>query len=437
MTALYELTASEAAHLVREKKISSYELTSACLERIAAREDTIHAWQLVDYEGALATAKRADNTDEKDGLLFGIPVGLKDIIDTADLPTTYGSKAFADHQPQKHADCVKLLKDAGAIVIGKTVTTEFAFFAPGPTVNPHNHAHTPGGSSSGSAAALADCHVPLTLGTQTAGSIIRPASFNGIYGFKPSYKSYSNQGVHPLAPGLDTLGSFARSTDDLQLLDGVLRGRAAIELSALCPKKVAIVRTPYWDQAESDMHNAFNAFVHLLEESGVKIFDAENEVSDLDTRISRIVDAQILQIAIEARDVLAPIAEKYGDLIRRETIELIKIGENAPSDAEAKVTTAKAVAEKTLNAIFTNADMILTPGALGVAPAGIAATGDPIFNRPWTFAHVPCINIPVAKDNDGLPLGVQLVGAFNDDKKLLAHAKFCGELASYNMAPPN
>ena len=437
MSELISLSATDAAAKIREKSISAFELTSACLERISQREDKVHAWQLIDYEGALAAAKRADNIADKHGLLHGVPIGLKDIIDTAHLITTYGSRAFHKYQPQHHANCVTRLQDAGAIIIGKTVTTEFAFFAPGPTANPHNIEHTPGGSSSGSAAAVADFHVPITLGTQTAGSIIRPASFNGIVGYKPSYNFYSNRGVHPLAESLDTLGAFARSADDLGLLNRVLGQHGhGNGLSASKPASIIVVKTPYWEQASLEMRDGFEQFMRTLDDDGIKLIDGERKVTDLNTKISEIAEAQKLLMALEAKDVLGPIAEKNPDLIRPETKQLIEQGLDAPSDAPTKIIAARSACDSLMESLNSAADIILTPSALGTAPVGLAATGDPIFNRVWTFARLPCVNLPIGRGAENLPLGLQLVGNVNNDEKFLAHVKYLANISKYDIAPP-
>ena len=437
MSELFELTANEAAEHIRTGKLSAVELTAACLERIGARDETLHAWQIVDAEGAMAAAKNADAATNKFGLLHGVPIGLKDIIDTADLPTTYGSAAFKNHQPTAHAECVNVLREQGAIILGKTVTTEFAFFAPGPTVNPHNPGHTPGGSSSGSAAAVADFHVPITLGTQTAGSIIRPASFNGIFGYKPSYDTYSNHGVHPLAPSLDTLGCFTRSVDDLMLMNTVLGDAPPTKLIAEKPQRLAIVRTPYWSQATLDMRHAFDDFVQIAAANDIEIIDAAEKIDTLDEMIAEISDAQLSLMALEAKEILAPLVAKNGDLIRPETKNLMEMGLNAPPNTLEKIATARAHAEKIVAELFDISDVIFTPGALGAAPEGIEATGDPVFNRIWTFARLPCINLPLAKAAANLPLGAQLVGNFKQDQQLLAHAKFFEAISPYQIFPPH
>ena len=436
MSALFELTALQAAEQIRNGHLSAYELTSACLERISARDEQVHAWQFIDYEGALAAAKQADASPAKNGLLHGVPVGLKDIIDTRQMPTTYGSAAYQDHQPNADAVCVNALREQGAIIIGKTVTTEFAFFAPGATVNPHKHNHTPGGSSSGSAAAVADFHVPLTLGTQTAGSIIRPASFNGIFGYKPSYNTYPNQGIHPLAPSLDTLGTFARCVDDLSLLGAVLSGKfPQVETIAQAPRLV-VVRTPYWSQGSADMRNTFNDFLRMAESHGVALVEATDVIQSIDDQILEISNAQFSLMALEAKDILAPIANEHGELIRPETKNLIDIGLNAPPNARAEVETAKTRAAELVRTLFQHGDAVATPSALGAAPEGIDATGDPVFNRAWTFMHLPCVHLPLAKSADKLPLGLQIVGPPQGDDKLLTCAKFFERISPYKITLP-
>ena len=220
-----QLDLAQAATGIAGGEFTSVELVTACLERIHSREEQVNAWVCLAPEQALAQAKACDERPASTPM-HGIPVGVKDIIDTVDMPTCYGSKIYENHYPRKDAECIRLLKQSGAVIMGKTVSTEFAFYAPGKTANPHNPRHTPGGSSSGSAAAVADFHVPVALGTQTSGSIIRPAAFNGIIGYKPTYNSYSLTGVHPLAPKLDTLGAFSRSPEDLCILHGVLSNQA-------------------------------------------------------------------------------------------------------------------------------------------------------------------------------------------------------------------
>jgi len=242
MTELYRLSASEAAQRLAAGKLAAVDLVRSCLERIAEREGTVGAWAHLDAETALAEARARDQSSKR-GPLHGIPVGVKDIMDTADLPTAYGSRAYGNHRPRADAAAVALAREAGAVVLGKTVTTEFAAMSPGKTRNPHNPAHTPGGSSSGSAAGVADLMMPLAFGTQTAGSIIRPAAFCGIIGMKPSFGRVATAGTKVLAHGLDTIGGFARSVADAALFIAALTQRPD-----LAPSAPAARPSPFWSR---------------------------------------------------------------------------------------------------------------------------------------------------------------------------------------------
>src|SRR5215510_11845337 len=253
MKPLHELTVVEAAQAIAAGTITSEALVHACLERIMAREESIRAWEYLDPKAALTQARACDRSPAQ-GLLHGVPVGIKDLIDTADMPTSYGSPIYAGHRPVWDAASVALLRAAGAVILGKTVTTEFAMFTPGKTANPHNVAHTPGGSSSGSAAAVADAMVPLALGTQTAGSIIRPASFCGVVGYQPTHGQFSVAGIKALSQTLDTLGGSARSVADVALLRAALVGGAS-QLPALeRAPRIGLCRTPQWSFATAATH---------------------------------------------------------------------------------------------------------------------------------------------------------------------------------------
>src|SRR5208282_4137983 len=246
------LSASEAARRIARGELSSVALVEACLARVAKRERTVGAWQHLDADAARRTARMRDAESPR-GALHGVPVGIKDIFDTADMPTTYGSDIYRQNRPSADAAAVETLRAAGAIVLGKTVSTEFAYFTPGKTSNPHNRAHTPGGSSSGSAAAVADHMVPLAIGSQTAGSVIRPAAFCGVVGFKPSHGAIDIAGVKPFSPSLDTVGTFARTLEDTELLRRVLSGEdpGIPDLVSERPKRIGLCRSAYWDKAEA------------------------------------------------------------------------------------------------------------------------------------------------------------------------------------------
>ncbi|MBK5103147.1 MAG: amidase, partial [Burkholderiales bacterium] len=265
-----KLGAREAAQLIAAGGLGVAELVDACLARIEAREPEVRAWTYLDAEAVRAQARECDAKGPRPPL-YGVPVGIKDIIDTADMPTAYGSPIYANHRPAADADCVTRIRAAGGIVLGKTVTTEFAFRHPyGQTRNPHDPEHTPGGSSSGSAAAVADFMVPLALGTQTGGSIIRPASYCGVYGYKPTFDAFSMRGVRPLAPGLDTLGHFARNIDDLALLASVLSTGLPAEVPPWtgAPPRVGLAPVPDWESAEAETVNAVRSAAARLEAEG-------------------------------------------------------------------------------------------------------------------------------------------------------------------------
>ena len=298
---LHRLNLAEAARGIAGGRFTSVDLVTACLERIHAREDRVKAWAWLDPDQALARARACDARPATTPL-HGIPIGVKDIIDTADMPTCYGSQVFQGHYPAEDAECIRLLKQAGAVIMGKTVTTEFAFYAPGKTANPHALDHTPGGSSSGSAAAVADFHVPLALGTQTSGSIIRPASFNGVFGCKPTYNSYSLGGIHPLAPELDTLGAFSRSPADLALLHGVLSQQDTGLADAVRPATVAVVRTPAWDDADTEAQNSVLDFAGRLRQAGIAVIEAEENLLD------GMMEVQQAYLARGAAASLGPVA---------------------------------------------------------------------------------------------------------------------------------
>ncbi len=432
-TALNRLSATQAARAIARGDIRSSALVQSCLDRIAARDAEVNAWAYLDPDHALAQAHARDQQPAR-GCLHGVPVAIKDIIDTADMPTAYGAAACRGHQPQQDAACVRLLRQAGAVIMGKTVTTEFAYYAPGPTANPHRLTHTPGGSSSGSAAAVADFHVPLALGTQTAGSIIRPASYTGTIGFKPTYATFSTRGIHPLAPAMDTLGAFSRHIEDLMRLTRILtvqaNGRAETALTAAQPNAIAFLQTPVWDQAAAYMQQAITQFITTLSARGITVIRPD------DGCLADLPELQMALLAAGAHDSLAAIAERYADQLRPQTLALIAVGAETDPALPEHVAIAKQRACDFLQQVFSEAGLIVTAAAMAEAPAGLGATGDPIFNRIWTLLGLPCINLPLCRGPSGLPIGVQLVGPPGADAALLAQAHYCFEVINYPVTPP-
>ena len=426
---LHRLSIVEAAEGIASGRFTSLELVMACLERIHAREEQVGAWAWLDPDQALAQARACDPRPATTPM-HGVPVGVKDIIDTADMPTCYGSQIYAGHYPDEDAECIRLLRQAGAVIMGKTVTTEFAFYAPGKTANPHNLEHTPGGSSSGSAAAVADFHVPLALGTQTSGSIIRPASFNGIFGCKPTYNSYSLDGIHPLAPDLDTLGAFSRSPADIALLHGVLAGRQIQAPETVRPATVALVCTPAWDDADAQVQENVLGFADRLKQEGIDVIEPDEKL------LNGLMEVQQAYLARGAATSLGHITDRYPDQVRPQTRDLVAEGRRVGDSFNARLQDALARGERFLSEVFCRADLVITPSAPGEAPAGLHNTGNPMFNRIWTFLQTPCMNLPLTRGANGLPIGMQLVCNKQQDERLFAYSEYLKNLTDYAIEQP-
>jgi amidase len=413
---LHHLSASEAAARISAGEITSEELVAACLEQIEAREGTVGAWEFLDPELALSKARGRDR-EEPRGLLHGVPVGLKDIIDTADMPTACGTPIYEGRRPPADARCVELLNEAGAVMLGKTVTTELATWHPGKTRNPHNPEHTPGGSSSGSAAAVAARMVPLALGTQTVGSTIRPAAFCGVLGMKPTLDAVDLTGVRPTSKRLDTLGLFGRSPADLHLLLVVLNALVPAKGAPASPLRVALVRTPWWSQADPDSRAAIERAAELMREGGAEVGerDLPPQLDDLD---------QVHDI-VASVDIAAYCAREYdehADLLSERMQSEIERGRAIdPARYEEAVRKAE-VCARLFDSSFAEFDVVLTPAVTGEAPHGLEWTGEPIFLRPWSMLGLPAATVPVGMSASGLPIGVQLVGRRAGDRAVLEAA---------------
>jgi Asp-tRNA(Asn)/Glu-tRNA(Gln) amidotransferase A subunit family amidase len=415
---LNELSAGEAAAAIAARKITSQELVRACLDRIAAREDEVGAWTHLDRDRAMAQARARDNETPR-GALHGVPVGIKDIIDTADMPTTYGSPIYAGHRPGADAACVAMINRAGGIALGKTVTTEFAYFAPGRTANPHNTRHTPGGSSSGSAASVADRMVPVALGTQTAASIIRPATFCGVVGYKPTFGMYALSGIKPFAPSFDTLGTITRTVDDAILMWQVLHGVREPIAARTAPPRIGLCRTPQWSEADRTSADAFETATRKLTAAGAKV----EEVA-LPAHFAELIELHKALMAFESARAYAPeYAMRRADL-SPQLVQLIETGLGIPVGNYLADRRKMDAAKRDVAPILERYDTVLAPAARGEAPEGLGATGDPVFSRLWTLLQVPCIALPVMRGPHGLPLGIQLIGASASDPALLATARW-------------
>jgi Asp-tRNA(Asn)/Glu-tRNA(Gln) amidotransferase A subunit family amidase len=417
MTALNELSAAEAARRLEAREITCEALAAACLERIAGRDETVRAWAFVDRKQVLEQARALDRLPRR-GPLHGLPFGVKDVIDTADQPTEYGSPIYRGHRPRADAACVALLRQAGALILGKTHTTEFANNHPAPTRNPHNPAHTPGGSSSGSAAAVADLMVPLALGTQTGGSVIRPAAFCGVYACKPSFGAINRAGMKFDAESLDTIGVFGRSVEDLALALEPLTSRSIPSFSSFENRpRIGLCRTPSWRDADAATQANLEAAAHALAKAGARVHNFE-----LPPGSEQLFDRHKVIMGFENARALA---WEYFNFPGELSADLKPRLDEGWQVTRAEYDALRAHASRCRTALadaMREVDFLLTPGARGEAPASLASTGDPVFNRAWTLFGVPCVTIPHGKGPHGLPLGVQLVGAFDGDTTLLRWA---------------
>lgn len=419
MAALNELSLSTLAGRLRDGSATATGIVEDCLARIEAREGTVGAWQYLDADAALDQARRRDGEDPKSHL-HGIPIGLKDIMDTADMPTTYGSPIYAGHRPDVDAISVQRLRAAGAVFLGKTVTTEFASRFPGKTTNPHNAAYTPGGSSSGSAAAVADNMVPLAFGTQTAGSVIRPAAFCGIVGFKPSYDWTDFTGIKHLSAAFDTLGYYVRSLDDLPLVYDILAPeRLPGPASDPGPApSFALCRTPAWSQADEPAQN-------VLEDAAGRLSAAGAAVRDLDLAppFARIYDAHTRISRFETVRHLAREAAENWDQLSESAQSSIEFGRDITEEKAAQARFTLDGARKDFARLLGD-DVVVTLSACGEAPKGLEWTGDAVFNRFWTALYVPCLHLPVDSGPQGLPLGITLATRRGQEAKVVAAGRW-------------
>jgi Asp-tRNA(Asn)/Glu-tRNA(Gln) amidotransferase A subunit family amidase len=436
LTNLHSISATEAARLIRDGVISSEQFTEACLERIAAVDGQIQAWTFLEPDHALQQARAADQrrlSGAPIGPLHGVPVAIKDIFDTADMPTEYGSVIYAGRTPSRDASAVSMLRAAGAIIMGKTVTTEFAYFSPGKTRNPHDPEHTPGGSSSGSAAAVGANMVPLAVGSQTNGSTIRPAAYCGVIGFKPTYGLISRHRALMLSRTLDHVGLFANSVEDIALLAEQLAGydeqdpdtspRAHIPFGQIAgeepplPPMFGFIKTPYWQRVDEETKKGF---AEIVEQLGSQVEEVELFPSAVDTWQwhQTIMGAEMAHNLerewMNGRDLLSEQLRAQIERGRevRASAYLLALSQISPLQASF------------LELFEQRYDAILTPSAPTAAPKGLASTGDPVFCTLWTLCGMPAISLPLLQSVDGLPIGVQLVGPRHGDARLLRTARW-------------
>ncbi len=426
--------ALEAAAAIRDGRYSSEEIVGACLKRIEEFEPGIGAWAHLDAERALEQARQADHERRRGrpvGPLHGVPVGIKDVLDTGDFPTECGTALLAGRTPSKDAAVVSRLRAAGAVILGKTVTSELAVYTPGKTRNPHDTGRTPGGSSSGSAAAVAAFMTPLALGTQTNGSVIRPAAFCGVYGYKPTFGLVSRHGALRQSPPLDTIGAFARDLADLALIgdamigydprDEYMRPRARPRLGEVLAEqppaepRLAFVRSAAWDKAEESTKDAFRELVEHVE-GRIDVLDLPPSFDDAWNHLNHLM--------------LPDLARHYDRLYRRGadglSERLLQMLEQGRSVSAIDYNTALSAIEDynaVLDEIFQDYDAILTPATAGEAPPA-ETTGDPAFCTTWTLCGTPALSLPLLQGPNGLPLGAQLVGSRHDDARLFRTARW-------------
>jgi Asp-tRNA(Asn)/Glu-tRNA(Gln) amidotransferase A subunit family amidase len=412
------LSALDLARRIEAGELTPRAVFERCVETIAARDKDIGAfvvyldvWERAvtpDYDPQLASAA-----------LCGLPVAFKDIFDTADFPTQYGSPIFSGHRPRADATAVALTRRAGGVVIGKTVTTEFASLVPSATRNPHNLEHTPGGSSAGSAAAVAAAMVPIAFGTQTAGSVIRPAAFCGVAGFKPSYRLIPMVGVKDVSWHLDSAGVFGAAVADVAFAVAAMTERdLRVDRTAPATPRIALVRTHLWPAASAAMQNALETAARIAEAAGARVTDV--------TLPAILEDAYAAQFTIQDYENVRALAFEYAShrdqIDKRLRDQLDAAAAISADDYDAARRTASR-ARQALADVMSDHDVILTPSAPGAAPHGLHSTGNPMFNRLWTLMGAPCVNVPGLRDGD-MPLGVQIVGRFGRDHAALEAALF-------------
>lgn len=416
------LNATEAVRLIRQGNLTSVELMEACLARIAAREPSVRAFAWFDE----AAARRAAAT-VRPGPLHGLPVGVKDVLDTGDMPSEYGSPIWRGWRPRADAAAVAWSRQAGAAVIGKTVTTEFATRKPGPTANPRNLQHTPGGSSSGSAAGVAECFFPLAFGTQTAGSVIRPAAFCGVVGYKPTFGMINRFGMKLMSESLDTVGVIARSVADCALFAGAVAGRdlGDPDTRPEHAPRIGICRSPAWSGAQPETVALLPRVATALARAGASVADRE-----LPSAAAAVAEAHPIVMNGESGRALGWELANAREQISEGLRERLEFGLSRSEGVVAEAHAAFAQAQRAFPACMEGLDALVTPSAPGQAPEGLGWTGDPSFNLIWTSLHVPCVTVPAGTGPDGLPLGIQIVTRIGEDRQALAWAQWVASALS-------
>ncbi|MDC3140065.1 amidase [Alphaproteobacteria bacterium] len=418
MTKPFELTASEAIKLIRNKKLSIHEWVLSCFERIKEKEDVVKAWIYLDEENALKKSKQLD--EQKNDIALGIPFGIKDIIDASNVPTGFGTPFYKNNIPARDAASVAVAKQSGCVFMGKTVSTELGHRAPGLTTNPHNKDFTPGGSSSGSAAAVASMMAPVCFGTQTTGSVIRPAAYCGVIGYKPTYGDFDKSGILPNSPSIDTLGLMTRSVEDLSLFRSILLEEKIVKPQNVDLKKLKIgfVKTPHWNKTDICTQSNLETFVDTLRTDKLNIIDL-----NIDALIS---EADKLHLDISGYEFKRSISferfNHYDELSDQLRNGRLNDGYQVTNEHYKTALKKLNILKHETDLIFNDIDMIITPSAPGEALEGLGYTGSPMFNTTWSLNGNPCVTLPLFKGDKELPIGCQLVTKFGNDNQLLDYA---------------
>jgi len=419
MTEAFKLSATDAIAEINNGQLSRYEWVLSCINRIKEKENEIKAWVCIDEENAIKKAKQLDDIGLKENL--GIPFGIKDIIDSSNLPSTLGTPFYSQNIPIRDAGSVAIAKKTGCIILGKTVTTELGHRAPGPTKNPLNHKHTPGGSSSGSAAAVASMMAPICLGTQTTGSVIRPAAYCGVIGYKPTYGDFDKSGILPNSPSIDTLGLMTRSVEDLSLFRSILLEEKIVTLKEIELKnlKIAFVKTPHWNKTDVSTQENLIKLTNNMQKNNIKIIDL-----DIDHIITK---SDQLHLDISGYEFKRSISYErfnhFNDLSDQLRNGRLRDGYKVTNELYKIALNELKVLRHNVDLMFNDIDLIITPSAPGEALEGLEYTGSPIFNTTWSISGNPCVTLPLFKGKLNLPIGCQLITKVGDDNNLLNYAK--------------
>ena len=427
MESLAEKSLAELAKLIYDRKIKPSEILEDCIKRIDEREGEVQAFEYLNADAAFETAQSLDDAEWL-SWLHGIPIGIKDVMNTHDMPTTMGSPIYKNNRPNRDAAIVSFLRFLGAVVPGKTVSTEFAYFNPGKTRNPHNLKHTPGGSSMGSAASVADNMLPIAIGTQTAGSVIRPAAYCGVCGYKASQAAFSMDGILGLSQTMDSIGFFARDVFDFKFIRSALLANTDEEFNSLelirneiyssysvdeKPEfRVGVVYTPHWERVSSEQQKAFVEAAKRLDRNGIEVYEIEVDESGGD-----LTEAHGIVMAFEACRSLLGEWTNHRDLLSDPLKKLIEQGLACTYEEYLTAINCGDIGEGDLYNTFADVDLLMVPSAMGEAPATLDNTGDPLLNRMWTLLRAPSITIPYETGANGLPLALQFIGQryFDDD----------------------